>query len=71
MYQLMKVCKDGSVHQSGKTQPKLSRCKTRLSKMNKGWIVQLKGDGRKVVVCARGFNRELRQNIGSVGVMLC
>lgn len=71
LYQLMKVYKDGSVGQSGRTHKQLKRLTVRLSKMNKGWIQILNSDTTKTVVKARGFSKQTMESIKTCGVEVC
>lgn len=71
LYQLMKVYKDGSIGQSGRTHSQLKRLVVRLSKMNKGWIQIVNSDTTKTVVKARGFSKQAMSAIKSCGVATC
>ena len=71
LYQLMKVYRDGSVAQSGRTHSQLKRLTVRLSKMQKGWIQILNPDTTKTVIKARGFSRQAMESIKACGVEVC
>lgn len=65
LYAVVKVHRDGGVSHIGQMQSSLKRAKTRLSKIAKGWIIDV--NTQKVVVM-RGFSRSYIEAGLAVGV---